>query len=143
MKEKIFNIIQIGDKSNRISRAFDIFITFTIICNIIVTFLETFDQLTSFGGLFTMLEHASVLIFCIEYALRIWTADYLYPEKTPGRARFCFLISFDGVVDLLTIIPVFSICSGSMRNTTRSTSLPPYSMKNGTRSFPLCLSSWC
>ena len=54
-----------------------------------------------------MLEHANVLIFCIEYALRIWTADYLYPEKTPGRARFCFLISFDGVVDLLTIIPVF------------------------------------
>ena len=107
MKEKIFNIIQIGDKSNRISRAFDIFITFTIICNIIVTFLETFDQLTSFGGLFTMLEHTSVLIFCIEYALRIWTADCLYPEKTPGRARFCFLISFDGVVDLLTIIPVF------------------------------------
>lgn len=158
MKEKIFNIIQIGDKSNRISRAFDIFITFTIICNIIVTFLETFDQLTSFGGLFTMLEHASVLIFCIEYALRIWTADYLYPEKTPGRARFCFLISFDGVVDLLTIIRSFfcrassfsvccawrgfSICSGSMRNTTRSTSLPPYSMKNGTRSFPLCSSSW-
>ena len=26
MKEKIFNIIQIGDKSNRLSRAFDIFI---------------------------------------------------------------------------------------------------------------------
>ena len=66
MKEKIFNIIQIGDKSNRISRAFDIFITFTIICNIIVTFLETFEQLTSFGGLFTMLEHASVLIFSIQ-----------------------------------------------------------------------------
>ena len=86
MKKKVFNIIQIGDKSNRISRAFDIFITFTIICNIIVTFLETFDQLTSFGGLFTMLEHASVLIFCIEYALRIWTADYLYPEKTPRDA---------------------------------------------------------
>lgn len=26
MKEKIFNIIQIGDKSNRVSRMFDIFI---------------------------------------------------------------------------------------------------------------------
>ena len=89
MKEKIFNIIQIGDKSNRISRAFDIFITFTIICNIIVTFLETFDQLTSFGGLFTMLEHASVLIFCIEYALRIWTATISIQKKrrdAPGSA---------------------------------------------------------
>ena len=48
MKEKIFNIIQIGDKSNRLSRAFDIFITITIVCNILVTFLQTFDQLASF-----------------------------------------------------------------------------------------------
>mgnify|MGYP000711208063 FL=1 len=31
MKEKIFNIIQIGDKSNRLSRAFDIFITICVI----------------------------------------------------------------------------------------------------------------
>lgn len=38
MKEKIFNIIQIGDKSNKISRAFDIFITIIIVGNIIITF---------------------------------------------------------------------------------------------------------
>ena len=38
MKQKIFNIIQIGDKSNRISRFFDIFITVTIFCNIAVIF---------------------------------------------------------------------------------------------------------
>ena len=45
MKNNIFNIIQIGDKSNRISRSFDIFITITIFSNIIVTFLQTFDEL--------------------------------------------------------------------------------------------------
>ena len=38
MKQKIFNIIQIGDKSNRISRFFDILITVTIFCNIAVIF---------------------------------------------------------------------------------------------------------
>lgn len=43
LKKKIFNIIQIGDKSNRISRAFDIFITITIVLNILVTFAQTFD----------------------------------------------------------------------------------------------------
>ena len=85
MKEKYLTSSKIGDKSNRISRAFDIFITFTIICNIIVTFLETFDQLTSFGGLFTMLEHASVLIFCIEYALRIWTATISIQKNAGTR----------------------------------------------------------
>ena len=107
MKEKIFNIIQIGDKSNKISRAFDIFITIIIVCNIIVTFLETFDQLSSFSGLFKIVEIVTVFVFCVEYILRIWTANYLYPEVTAGHARFKFLISFDGIVDLLTIIPAF------------------------------------
>lgn len=107
MKEKIFNIIQIGDKSNKISRAFDIFITIIIVGNIIVTFLETFDQLSSFSGLFKIVEIVTVFVFCVEYILRIWTANYLYPEVTAGHALFKFLISFDGIVDLLTIIPAF------------------------------------
>ena len=107
MKEKIFNIIQIGDKSNKISRAFDIFITIIIVSNIIVTVLETFDQLSSFSGLFKIVEIVTVFVFCVEYILRIWTANYLYPEVTAGHARFKFLISFDGIVDLLTIIPAF------------------------------------
>lgn len=107
MKEKIFNIIQIGDKSNKISRAFDIFITIIIVGNIIVTFLETFDQLSSFSGLFKIVEIVTVFVFCVEYILRIWTANYLYQEVTAGHARFKFLISFDGIVDLLTIIPAF------------------------------------
>lgn len=50
MKNNIFNIIQIGDKSDRISRSFDIFITITIFSNIIVTFLQTFDELAFMGG---------------------------------------------------------------------------------------------
>lgn len=95
MKEKIFNIIQIGDKSNRLSRAFDIFITITIVCNILVTFLQTFDQLSSFSGLFFVVEAVTVFIFCIEYALRIWTANYLYPGMSKSRAtiRFSFLLT--------------------------------------------------
>ena len=107
MREKIFNIIQIGDKSNKISRAFDIFITIIIVSNIIVTFLETFDQLAYFSSLFKIVEIVTVFVFCVEYILRIWTANYLYPEVTAGHARFKFLISFDGIVDLLTIIPAF------------------------------------
>ena len=46
LKKKIFNIIQIDDKSNRISRAFDIFIKITIVLNILVTFAQTFDELS-------------------------------------------------------------------------------------------------
>lgn len=111
MKKKIFNIIQIGDKSNRISRFFDIFITITIVSNILVTFIETFDELAFLSGLFRVTEYTTIAIFCAEYFLRIWTADYLYPQIHPVHARLRFLVSFDGVVDLLTIIPM-SFLSG-------------------------------
>uniref|UniRef100_UPI0040386122 ion transporter n=1 Tax=Roseburia inulinivorans TaxID=360807 RepID=UPI0040386122 len=83
------------------------FITITIVCNILVTFLQTFDQLASFSGLFSVVEAVTVFIFCIEYALRIWTANYLYPGMSKSRATIRFLVSFDGIVDLLTIIPAF------------------------------------
>lgn len=107
MKEKIFNIIQIGDKSNRVSRIFDIFITITIISNILVTFLQTFEALRDLFPIFKMVEYLSLFIFCVEYLLRIWTADDLYPNLDKGQARLRFLLSFDGVVDFLTIVPVF------------------------------------
>jgi len=107
VKEKIFNIIQIGDKSNQLSRFFDIFITITIILNILVTFMQTFEELSFLSTLFTIVEYTTLAIFCVEYILRIWTADYLYPQMRKGLARIRFIFSFDGIVDILTIIPVF------------------------------------
>lgn len=107
MKEKIFNIIQIGDKSNKISRFFDIFITITIVSNILVTFLLTFKELAFLFPLFKAIEYVTVGIFCVEYAVRIWTAEFLYPGMRKIKARYKFLVSFDGIVDILTIVPVF------------------------------------
>lgn len=107
LKEKIFNIIQIGDKSNKLSRFFDIFITVTIVANIMVTFLLTFQQFKALFPLFRAIDYITVFIFCIEYIVRIWTAELLYPGMRRFKARFRFLVSFDGIVDFLTIVPVF------------------------------------
>ena len=86
MKKKVFNIIQIGDKSNRLSRLFDIFIAIVICANILVTFLQTFDELAFLFPVFHVIEVITILIFCVEYVLRIWTADYLYPDKNVAAA---------------------------------------------------------
>lgn len=107
MKKKVFNIIQIGDKSNRLSPLFDIFIAIVICANILVTFLQTFDELALLFPIFHVVEVITILIFCVEYILRIWTADYLYPDKSEFLSRLRFLISFDGIIDLLTILPFF------------------------------------
>ena len=90
-----------------ISRGFDFFITTVIISNILVTFLETFEELSFLSKYFHGIEYVTILIFCVEYILRIWTANYLYPKQDSFQARLHFLMSFDGIIDLLTIIPAF------------------------------------
>ena len=106
-RKRIFEIIQIGNKEDAPSRAFDYFIVTVILCNIAVLFLETFDALEKWRGFFETVEIVTVLIFCVEYLLRIWTADLLYPGEKRGKAVLRFLFSFDGIVDLLTILPFF------------------------------------
>ena len=111
MRKKIFNIIQIGSRDNWPSRMFDIGLTIVILLNILVTFLQTFDELSELSTVFTVIEGVTVIVFCIEYILRLITADYLYPEDSKVKSRLHFMVSFDGVVDLLTILP-FVFLSG-------------------------------
>ena len=106
-RKRIFDIIQIGNTGDLPSRLFDWFIVAVILINILVMFLETFDALLPYYRILRGIELGTLVIFTLEYALRIWTADYLYPERSKLRARLRFLRSFDGVVDLLTIMPFF------------------------------------
>ena len=106
-KYRIFKILQIGNKEDLPSRSFDIFLSVVIILNIVVMFLQTFSELDRFQTLFSILEGITIFVFCIEYILRIWTAEYLYPAESKPRAVLHFLRSYDGVIDLLTILPFF------------------------------------
>lgn len=107
VKRRIFDIIQIGNQNDTASRVFDIFLVCVIILNITAMFLETFEELQPWRGVFDVVETVTVLVFCVEYILRIWTAEYLYPGQSRGRAVWKFLRSYDGVIDLLTILPFF------------------------------------
>lgn len=107
MKKRIFNIIQIGQKDDLPSRIFDIGIVIVILLNIATLFLETFSQLEKYHMAFNIIETTTILIFIIEYLLRIWTAPCLYPNQKPIRAVWRFLISYDGIVELFTILPFF------------------------------------
>jgi len=107
LKKRIFNIIQIGNRADIISRLFDYFIVATIFVNITVMVLETFSELDKYSGIFDVVELVTMLIFCVEYALRIWTANFLFPEENRVKAVFKFVVSYDGIVDLFTILPFF------------------------------------
>lgn len=107
MKKRVFEIIQIGNRNDTTSLVADIVIVVNIFLNIICMFLETFDEMAPYMGIITTIETITIWFFVVEYALRIWTAEYLYPTETPTKARLHFLRSFDGIIDLLTILPFF------------------------------------
>ena len=106
-RRRIFDIIQIGNTSDRPSRYFDIFIAVVIIANVAVLFLETFQSLSEYFGLFDAIDDITVSIFIVEYILRIWTADFLFPEQKKGVATLRFITSANGIIELLTILPFF------------------------------------
>lgn len=107
MRKRIFDIIQIGSKEDLISAICDYVIVASIILNLLVLYVGTFQVPQGLRVLMNRVEAVTVVIFVIEYILRVWTADYLYPEKTAPRARLSFMFSVFGIIDLFSILPYF------------------------------------
>ena len=107
-RKRIFKIIEIGNKEDVPSAVFDGFIVTVIFLNLFVTLAQTFDELSPYAGILGMIELITIVIFTVEYILRVWTADYLYPdEKVKWKARLRFMVSIYGLIDLFTIVPYF------------------------------------
>lgn len=107
IRERIFHIIQIGDKSDLTSRIFDIFIVVVILVNLFTTLFATFDESAPYTSIINQIEFISVMIFTVEFVLRLWTADFLYPDKNRFAAMIAFFISFYGLIDFLTFAPYY------------------------------------
>lgn len=108
VRKRVFNIIEIGNKDDVPSAIFDRFIVVVIFVNLIITLMQTFEQLETYMFVFDVLELVTIVIFTVEYILRVWTADFLYTdEKVRWRARCRFIISAYGLIDLFTIVPYF------------------------------------
>lgn len=107
IRRKVFQIISIGNKSDLPSRIFDIALVVVIVCNLTVTLLSTFDYWERYESILNSVELVTIVLFLIEYVLRIWTADYLYPDKKRAVAVLAFIFSLSGLIDLLTFLPYF------------------------------------
>ena len=106
-KRRIFDIIQIGQDSDLPSRGFDIAVIVMILTNLAIAVLETFDALSALFPLLHLLETLTVAFFTVEYGLRVWTAEYLYPELNRPRAVGRYVLSPSGLVDLLSFAPFY------------------------------------
>ena len=63
IKQRVFQIIQIGNTSDIPSRSFDIFIVVVIFINLFVVFFETFEESAPFHTLLFATEAVTIGIF--------------------------------------------------------------------------------
>ena len=109
IKRIVFEVIQpfaATSASRRIaSRIFDDVIMLLIVFSIVSVFLCTFKIPDWLFRILIRIEFVSIIIFTVEYALRIWTANLLYPELNPIQARIRYITSPMAIIDLISILP--------------------------------------
>jgi len=106
-KKRIFDIIQIGNREDFPSRTFDIVIVIVIALNLFVTLFDTFESSAKYASVLSVIELITIIIFTIEFILRLWTSEYLYPSKKEIFAPVLFFFSFYGLVDFLSFFPYY------------------------------------
>lgn len=110
-RKRTFTIIQVGNLSDFPSRAYDMSLVIAVTVNIFIAIFDTFPQAEPYEKIIWVVECVTVIFFAIDYVLRIWTADYLYENLSPTKARLKFIFSWAGLVDLLSCLP-FLVASG-------------------------------
>ncbi len=105
-RKRLYDIIEIGHDGDRISTAYDAVNVLSVLLNLTASILLTFENVAlRYGGLLESVENVTVVFFAVDYILRLWTADCLYPGNSRKEAVFRYMRSFMGIVDLLSFLP--------------------------------------
>ena len=105
---RLHEILDHGVVGDRTGQLISQLIVLLIIANLAAVTLESVPSLAQrYGFWFQAIEVPSLLIFTVEYGLRVWVAaDYPpYSHLRPLMARWKFISSALGVIDLLAVLP--------------------------------------
>ena len=107
-RRRLSEILEAGASTDFVSRSYDVLSTLLTLVNIGVTVLYTFDQMElHYGRLLLTIEAVTVAFFSAEYFLRLWTAQFIYPNRSEWEAVKKYATSFSGIVDLLSFLPYY------------------------------------
>ncbi|MDO5784522.1 MAG: ion transporter [Eubacteriales bacterium] len=104
-KKRVFDIIQIGNTGDLPSKAFDLMFIITVLTNVIIAIAETFDLSSQCMATLNTIELITVVCFAVEYVLRVWTSEFLYPNMRKEKALVYYVTSFSGIIDLMSFLP--------------------------------------
>jgi len=108
VKRRIFEVVEVAREGDRASRTFDLSIMTLIVLNVIALTAETVRSLGSaFSGFFYAFEFLSVMVFTVEYVLRMWSCTSAEEYAHPLWGRLRFARKPLPIIDLLAILPFY------------------------------------
>ncbi|MEE4280271.1 MAG: ion transporter [Halieaceae bacterium] len=109
VRARTAEILDLPDQGDHASRLADIAIIVLIVINIVAMTLETVPSLRhAWGVAFGLIERISLIVFSVEYLLRVWSIiDSKWREeyRHPLWGRLRFMLSPMAIVDLLAVLP--------------------------------------
>lgn len=107
-RHRLFRMVSVGVVDEPVNRAYDIISTLCLLCNLSAAILATYQGFqVKHGFLLREVERWTVLFFAIDYVLRLLTAKELYTGKTEKGALCAYILSFSGIIDLLSFLPYY------------------------------------
>ena len=110
VRSRTFELLNPATFGDQTSRLWDQFFSVLILLNVVAVTLESVEALhEKYDQIFHYFELFSILIFTVEYSLRVWVAPLKYENRVAASysARVKYIFSVNGVIDLLSIIPFY------------------------------------
>jgi voltage-gated potassium channel len=108
VRRRVHQILEQGPVGDRVSKRVDRFLVILILINLIAVTLESIPQYEErYGTAFALIEFFSLVVFTIEYALRLWSAVEHGPHQhlSATQARLKYVLSPAGIIDLIAVLP--------------------------------------
>jgi voltage-gated potassium channel len=107
LKNRIAQLLDPAHSADVLSRGMNIGLMVLIFLNVLTVILETVPSLANTHGPYLKtFEVFSVLVFTVEYALRVWVCD-LNSHHAGIKGRINFMLSPLILIDLLAILPFY------------------------------------
>jgi voltage-gated potassium channel len=108
LRRRVYVLLEHGVVGDRRTSAVSRGLVALILVNLIAVTLQSVPLIdANYGSLFLAIEIVSLVVFTVEYALRLWVASEHepYSEHSPLRARWHYATSLPGLVDLVAVLP--------------------------------------
>ncbi|MGP0090145.1 MAG: cyclic nucleotide-gated ion channel [Xanthobacteraceae bacterium] len=108
LRRRVYVLLEHGVVGDRRTSAVSRALVLLILINLIAVTLQSVPAIDAdYGPLFFAIEIVSLVVFTVEYALRLWVASEHepYAEHSPLRARWHYATSLPGLVDLVAVLP--------------------------------------